>query len=196
MVRIYVNPRGERKAIINDHTFSAVLRTLLNIHRLLQSSCLNTCIGINILHENETCNGHDRSASSRFDSPTDARNISTLQKVQTDSVTHPATHSVCVEGIFKWWPWREASNSFPPTHIKNAWSYTATSSRAFTACYLIKYLDYSYVQVMWKEREKYQCCVLQRCVCVLFSSKEGCTDVRTLIRNPLHKVQEKVAPSY
>ena len=64
------------------------------------SSCLNMCTGINILHENEMCNGYDRSADSRFDSPTDARNISTLQKIQTDSVAHPATHSVCVKGIF------------------------------------------------------------------------------------------------
>ena len=116
------------------------------------------CTGINILDENETCNGHDRSAGSRFDSPTDARNISTLQNVQTDSVAHPATYSVCVEGISQGikWPWREAGNSLPPTYIKNAWSYTATSSYAFTECYLTKYMDYSYVQVMWKEREKYQ----------------------------------------
>jgi len=142
--------------------FSAVPRTLLNIHGLLKASCLNMCTGINVLQENETCNGHDRSAGSRFDSPTDARNISTFQNVQTDSVAHPAPIP-CASRAFSQgikWPWREAGSSLPPTYIKNAWSYSPTSSCAFTACHLIKYMDYSYVQVMWKKREKYQCCVL------------------------------------
>ena len=56
--------------------------------------------GINVLHENETCNGHDRSAGSSFDSPTNARHVSTLQNVQTDFVAHPTIYSMCVEDIF------------------------------------------------------------------------------------------------